>query len=92
VCKQRSALKIPELLVLLMMSRHSADTVLLRVPKYPTSHFVCACTVQAEPDILVTTGSDRGIALYDLRSGEQTRRVPSVIAVFTQHILGHELC
>lgn len=26
--------------------------------------------LQAEPDILVTTGSDRGIALYDLRSGK----------------------
>lgn len=32
----------------------------------------CHCThLQAEPDILVTTGSDRSIALYDLRSGAQ---------------------
>jgi hypothetical protein len=34
------------------------------------SSLMAAWTLQAEPDILVTTGSDRGIALYDLRSGE----------------------
>ena len=29
--------------------------------------------MQAEPDILVTAGSDRGIALYDLRSGAHSQ-------------------
>jgi hypothetical protein len=32
--------------------------------------------MQAEPDILVTAGSDRGIALYDLRSGELVGDLP----------------
>lgn len=31
--------------------------------------------MQAEPDVLATTGSDRSIALYDLRSGKPIRKL-----------------
>jgi WD repeat and SOF domain-containing protein 1 len=31
--------------------------------------------MQAEPDILVTTGSDRAVTLYDLRSGKPIRKL-----------------
>jgi hypothetical protein len=54
-------------------SNHSTEAALLPLPRPAVGLLMFVCLMQAEPDILVTAGSDRGIALYDLRSGERSQ-------------------